>query len=132
MKLSIFKPLLSVLVFSILFFFAHYYILIYLIGQEALSKFYFSVHQIYLFYTISSILIITILIFVRKKNLDIVGYFYLVLTMVKIGIAYFFLHEINQNSTTFLIYEKKSFFASFIIFLAMETLITARLLNKNQ
>ena len=132
MKLALFKPLLSVLVFSILFFFTQYYILIYFIGQEALSDFYFSVQQIYLFYTVSSILIITILIFVRKKNLDIVGYFYLVLTMVKMGIAYFFLHEINQNSTTFLAYEKKSFFVSFIIFLAIETLITIRLLNKNQ
>jgi hypothetical protein len=132
MKLSIFKPLLIVLVFSILFFFAHYYILIYLIGQDALSDFYFSVQQIYLFYTIASILIITTLIFVRKKNLDIVGYFYLILTMVKMGIAYFFLHQINKNPHDFLSYEKKSFFVSFILFLAIETLITIRLLNKNQ
>ncbi len=131
MKLSIFKPLLFVLVFSTLCFFAHYYILIYLIGQDALSDFYFFVEQIYLFFTISSILIITTLIFVRKKNLDIVGYFYLILTMVKMGIAYFFLHQINQHTHDFLSYEKKSFFTSFILFLAIETLITIRLLNKN-
>ena len=72
------------------------------------------------------------MIFVRKKNLDIVGYFYLILTMVKMGIAYFFLHKINQHTHDFLSYEKKSFFVSFILFLAIETLITIRLLNKNQ
>jgi hypothetical protein len=132
MKLSIFKPLLSVLGFSILCFSAHYYILIYLIGQDALSDFYFSVEQIYLFFTISSILIITTLVFVRKKNLDIVGYFYLILTMVKMGVAYFFLHQINKNPHEFLSYEKNSFFLSFILYLAIETLITIRILNKNQ
>lgn len=132
MKLSLFKPLLLVLVFSILFFCFQYYCLVYLIGENALNTFCFSLVEIYLFFTISSILIVTTLIFVRKKNLDIVGYFYLILTMVKMGIAYFFLHQINKHTHDFLSYEKKSFFVSFILFLAIETLITIRLLNKNQ
>ncbi len=132
MKRSIFKPLLSVLGFSILCFFVHYCILIYLIGQEALSNFYFSLRQIYVFFTISSFLIITTLIFVRKRNLDIVGYFYMVLTILKMGVAYFFLHQINKNPHDFLSYEKNSFFLSFILYLAIETLITVRILNKNQ
>lgn len=132
MKLSLFKPLLSVLVFSMLFFCLQYFSLVYLIGESALIHFCFSLLEIYLFFTICSILIITTLIFVRKKNLDIVGYFYLILTMVKMGIAYFFLHQINQHTHDFLSYEKKSFFVTFILFLAIETLITVRLLNKNQ
>jgi hypothetical protein len=132
MKLSLFKPLLLVLVFSMLFFCVQYYSLVYLIGENAINTFCFSLVEIYLFFTISSILIVTTLIFVRKKNLDIVGYFYLILTMVKMGIAYFFLHQINQHTNDFLSYEKKSFFVSFILFLAIETLITIRLLNKNQ
>lgn len=132
MKLTLFKPLLLVLVFSMLFFLVQYYSLVYLIGENALNTFCFSLVEIYLFFTISSILIVTTLIFVRKKNLDIVGYFYLILTMVKMGIAYFFLHQINKNSHEFLSYEKKSFFVSFILFLAIETLITIRILNKKQ
>ena len=132
MKLSLFKPLLLVLVFSMLFFCVQYYSLVYLIGENAINTFCFSLIEIYLFFTISSIIIVTTLIFVQKKNLDIVGYFYLILTMVKMGIAYFFLHQINQHTHDFLSYEKKSFFVSFILFLAIETLITIRLLNKNQ
>ncbi len=132
MKLSMFKPLLLVVVFSILFFCIQYYSLVYLIGESNLNTFRFSIVEIYSFFTICSLLIVTILIFVRKKNLDIVGYFYLILTMVKMAIAYFFLHQINQNPSIFLTYEKKSFFISFILFLAIETLITIRLLNKNQ
>ncbi len=132
MKLSMFKPLLLVVVFSILFFCIQYYSLVYLIGESSLNTFRFSIVEIYSFFTICSLLIVTILIFVRKKNLDIVGYFYLILTMVKMAIAYFFLHQINQNPSIFLTYEKKSFFISFILFLAIETLITIRLLNKNQ
>jgi hypothetical protein len=132
MKRSLFKPLLWVVFFSSLNFSLHYYVLIFLIGENTVANFYYSLFQIYILFTVCSLFIIAGLILVRKRNLDNVGYFYLLLTMIKMGIAYFFLHEINQNSTTFLIYEKKSFFASFIIFLAMETLITARLLNKNQ
>jgi len=132
MKLSLFKPLLLVLVFSTLFFYVQHFSLEYFVGENALNTFRFSLVEIYLFFTICSILIITTLIFVRKKNLDIVGYFYLILTMVKMGFAYFFLHQINQHTHDFLSYEKKNFFVSFILFLAIETLITIRLLNKNQ
>lgn len=130
MKLSNFLSPLMVLIIAIPLFFVHNYSLGILKTQDELSVFSFSTLQLYSFFTICSIIIITILLFVKKKNLDIVGNFFLLLTMIKMGFAYFFLHVIGQKTHLLLSFEKKNFFITFILFLAIETIITIQLLNK--
>ena len=130
MKLSNFLSPLLVLIIAIPLFFVHNYILEVLKTPKELSFFSFSTLQLYCFFSSCSVIIITILLFVKKKNLDIVGNFFLLLTMIKMGFAYVLLHTIGQNTHALLSFEKKNFFITFILFLAIETLITIRLLNK--
>lgn len=130
MKLSNFLSPLLVLIIAIPLFFVHNYILEVLKTPKELSFFSFSTLQLYCFFSVCSVIIITILLFVKKKNLDIVGNFFLLLTMIKMGFAYVLLHIIGQQLHSLLSFEKKNFFITFILFLAIETLITIRLLNK--
>lgn len=132
MNVFLFKPLLSVLFFSILFYAIHYLSLGYYLNEIQQARFYYPVFQIYFLFGSCSLLIIAFLIFVKTKNLDYVGNCFMLLTMLKIGIACVFLYKINHNNHPYLFFEKISFFASFILFLAIETLITVRLLNKKQ
>lgn len=132
MKISQFKPLFLVLLFSVCAFFSHKFILDFLSKDNETEYFYYTTFQIYLYFFICSTILVAALIFVKTKNLDIVGYCFIALTMIKIGIAYFLLFKINSNHHKFLSIEKNSFFITFILFLAMETLITTKILNKKQ
>ena len=130
MKFFNFFLIAFVLILAVPVYFIHNYILELVKNPSELSGFSYSTLQLYSYFTLCSLLIITILIFVKKKNLDIVGYYFLLLTMIKMGFAYFLLHIIGQNTYTLVSFEKKNFFITFIIFLAIETIITIRLLNK--
>lgn len=130
MKRSNFLLPLFVLLLASPLFLIHNYLLGFLKTKEELSFFSYSTLQLYSFFSLCSVIIITILLFVKKKNLDIVGNFFLLLTMIKMGLAYLLLYLIGQNSHQLLSFEKKNFFITFIVFLAIETIITIRLLNK--
>jgi len=131
MKLSDFKPLLLVLVLTVsLCLFNHL-----IISTEFFSSKYvlytFSLQFIYTIFGLFSIVILAILFIINKRNKDIVGLTFLLLTSLKMGICGFIFSEIitsNNKNTT----ERINFFYIFILFLAIETLITIHLLNKKQ
>ncbi|MCB0442939.1 MAG: hypothetical protein KDC50_02715 [Flavobacterium sp.] len=99
--------------------------------KVASQNFYLSIPELYLIYFIFSKIILFVLIQVSKKNFDNVGMTFLVITSVKLAMSYFIVRPI-LNSTTENTLEKANFFFIFILFLAIETLITIRLLNKKQ
>jgi hypothetical protein len=99
--------------------------------KEASQKFYLSIPVLYLIYFIFSKIILFILVQISKKNFDTVGMAFLVITSVKMVVSFFIVRPI-LNSTTENTIEKANFFFIFILFLAIETLITIRLLNKKQ
>ncbi|WP_396149477.1 hypothetical protein [Flavobacterium sp.] len=99
--------------------------------KAAAQNFYWSIPVLYLIYFVFSKIILFLLVQVSRKNFDNVGMTFLVITSVKLAITYFIVRPV-LNSTTENTIEKANFFFIFILFLAIETLITIRLLNKKQ
>lgn len=79
----------------------------------------------------SSFLIVSIIFIVSKRNFDIVGYVFLVLTTVKMAIT-FLLGKPLLSQNEFFAIEKNHFITLFFVFLIIETLLTILLLNKKQ
>jgi hypothetical protein len=68
----------------------------------------------------------------KEKNIDSVGQTFLLLTSIKMIIAFILLHPILQSTNQLMTPEKMNFFFTFAVFLAIETIVTIRILNKNQ
>ncbi|MBK9225193.1 MAG: hypothetical protein IPO23_12295 [Flavobacterium sp.] len=94
------------------------------------AAFHYSLLTLYLFFLICSSVIVFILIKVMKKNIDIVGQTFLLLTSIKMVVAYILLHPILQESNKLVASEKINFYSVFALFLIIETIVTIRILNK--
>jgi hypothetical protein len=124
---SIYKYLL----FIIPVFFIHLVVFQNATLSKAAQDFYYSIPFLYLLYIVFSKIILFVIVKVSEKNFDSTGMTFLVCTSIKMAVSYFILRPILNSSSENTI-EKVNFFAVFILFLAIETLITIRLLNKNQ
>lgn len=118
--------------FSAAAFLVNFFLCEYYISDAVLAKFHFSIPLLYSVFAVFSFLILSILLFVRSRNLDYVGYTYLILTSAKMGIAFFLLKSILNSSAKEVSLEKANFFIVFIYFLAIETVLTIRILNNKQ
>ena len=132
MKFNSVKPLLLVLSLSFLCFVIHK--IFFLVADFSLKEttFKFSLIQIYSFFTIASFLIIAILLIIKKRNFDSVGYTFMGLTTLKIGLSLFLLRPILQSQSLNLKFEKGNFFIIFALFLAIETIVAIQILNNKQ
>jgi len=132
MKKSKYRPILELFFITVLFYLLHKLVFYYNENNFDLVNFHYSIETIYGFFSLCSLLIILILIFVNSKSIDNVGYTFLFLTMFKIACSYILLapilHSGNQNCRI----EKTNFFIIFAVFLATETIVTIRILNNNQ
>ena len=97
--------------------------------KTSYSSFHYSLEALYGIFFFFTIVILTILLLVKKRSLDYVGMSFLLITSVKMGIAFFIARPIIVGVNRNLV-EKINFFVIFIIFLAIETIITIRLLNQ--
>ena len=127
---SKYKPIIEVFFLSIIAFLLHKTILFLLGNQINETDFHYSLLTLYLFFLICSSGIVFILIKVMKKNIDIVGQTFLLLTSIKMVVAYILLHPILQESNKLVASEKINFYTVFALFLAIETIVTIRILNK--
>ena len=130
MNIKSINPLLEV-TFSALFLFVLHKLYFFLLGSET-DTFYFSIEVVYGFFFAASLTIIVILMLIKKKNIDSVGFVFLLITSLKIVISYFLLRKIIINDGQHLQTEKLHFFIVFAVFLAIETVVTIRILNKKQ
>jgi hypothetical protein len=94
-----------------------------------LQGFHFPIEIIYGFFFICSLLIIFILIKVKEKNIDNVGYTFLLVTCIKMALSYVVLSPILNSGNLNLRIEKLNFFVIFALFLTIETVVTVRILN---
>ena len=99
--------------------------------KNATQGFYYSIPFLYLLYSIFSKVILFVIVKVSEKNFDNTGMTFLVCTTIKMAISYFIARPI-LNAPTENTIEQANFFFIFILFLAIVTLITIRLLNKKQ
>lgn len=100
-------------------------------NQGADDTFTYSLVVMYAFFFILSSIILTVLIYIGKKNKEQLGYAFLLLTGVKMGISYILARAIISKGEIAAT-EKVNFFAIFIMFLVIEAYYTARLLNNKQ
>ena len=132
MNLLKFKPIIEVAVISIIAICIHKLLFILFVKPEIENSFYFTPLQLFTFFVLSSFIVVLILIIVKENNIDNVGYTFLLLTFIKMGIAYIFLTKIIENASFNLPKEKINFFITFAVFLTIETTVTIRILNKKQ
>ena len=132
MNLKKYQSLLEVLLVSAAAFFMHQLFFWCFRNDQKTSELYYSLLELYGFFLGCSLGILFLLILVKSKSIDNVGYTFLLLTCIKMAIAYAFLTPVlkieDQNGT----FEKSNFFVVFALFLAIETMATIRILNNKQ
>lgn len=131
MDIKKFRPVLEALLIAIPIYIIHKVIFSFS-TSIAYANFHYSLEQLYGFFGIASLVIVLLLVKIREKNLTIVGYTFLLITSIKMGLSYFVLRPILNISGENHNPEKINFFIIFILFLAIETIITARILNNKQ
>ncbi len=130
MKLNQYKPVLIVSIISIVLFVFHKTILFLVFPNLQQNEFVYSILLLYTFFSFFSILLIFIMLEINKKSTDNVGFTFMFLTSLKMGIAYFFMQPILNSQSISSGFEKINFFFIFILFLLIETTVTIRILNK--
>lgn len=123
------KPFGILLLILFAFYTIHKSILTFTSLKFEVVNFKFSLEQLYLLFSVMTIIIIIILIKVKQKNLDNVGMTFLLITSIKMIICYAIGRSVIIQTTAQHKLEKWSFFTMFIVFLVIETLFTIYLLN---
>lgn len=130
MNLKTYQPIFELLLISTLLYLGHKLFFVFKIINSGNRNFYYPLETIYGFFVSCSFVILFILIQVRKKNIDNVGYVFLALTCIKMAISYGVLAPILKSAQQHASIEKINFFILFFLFLAIETIVTIRILNK--
>nr|WP_315145011.1 hypothetical protein [uncultured Flavobacterium sp.] len=132
MNFKKYKPLIEVTLLSILVYLAHKLVFFLNQNRPNLQGFHFPIEVVYGFFFVCSLLIILILIKVNEKNIDNVGYTFLLVTCIKIALSYSVLSPILNSGNSNVGIEKINFFIIFALFLTIETIVTVRILNIKQ
>lgn len=132
MNLKKYNSLLIVFIAAVLGLVIHKIASNFIIPKEFEDKFIYSIPFLYLLFAVLSAVIVTLLMKVKKTAVDSVGYAFLALTTVKMVIAYALLRPIIHIHLPKTPSEKMNFFVVFIYFLAIETILTIRILNNKQ
>jgi len=132
MNLKKYHSLFIVLLASIIGLIIHKIIFYWFVPGVFESNFVYSIPSLYVFFGVFALLIVFVLRIVKEKSIDNVGYTFLLLTTLKMAVAYAFLQPILAANLAKTPTEKMSFFSIFIYFLAIETIVTIRILNNKQ
>jgi Family of unknown function (DUF6168) len=131
-NLKNYKSIFSILSISILLYLLHKIVFFVFEKKAITDHFYYPLETVYLFFATLSIIIVFILLIVKQKSFDNVGMVFLLITSVKMIVCYLFVMPILQVANANYVTEKINFFVLFILFLAMETVVTIRILNNKQ
>ncbi len=132
MSFKKYQPILEVLLASIVVFIIHELVFLFFDYKKEESGFQYSLPFLYIFFSVCSLIIVFILLKVKSVAINNVGNVFLLVTLIKIGIAYLFLNPILDSSSPHVETEKMNFFIVFAIFLTIETIVTIRILNNKQ
>jgi hypothetical protein len=123
------QPILEVIFLSILIYLMHKLVFFLNENHPKLQGFHFPSELVYGFFFICSLLIILIMITVNEKNIDNVGFTFLLVTFIKMALSFTVLSPILNSGSSNVRIEKINFFIIFALFLTIETIITVRILN---
>lgn len=128
-KIDALKPLLSTFLYALVTYFVHQ-IIFYLFGITKIeTQFQYSNTFLFGLFTFLSMLIIALLLLVKTKYFDSIGYAFMSLTSLKIGLLLFWARPILKSTLAIAKFEKGNFFILFAVFLAIETIVAIRILN---
>lgn len=130
MNLIKYKPLLFLTVLAGIGYVAHKF-LFYFLGIQ-MTSFHYSLETLYLLFFGLSVLVFIVLLKVKERSFDNIGMSFLLGTSVKMIFCYLILKPILQTDSYDNTLEKINFFGMFVLFLAIETVLTIRILNEKQ
>lgn len=128
MSNSPYRPVLEVVVISAIAFTIHWIVLSFWVPDT--SRFEYSLGFLYGFFTVCSLLIVFALVKMSFQNIDSVGYTFMLLTVVKMVLAYVLLYPVLNATHAGVKAEKANFFVIFALFLVIETTVAIRMLNQ--
>ncbi|MCF6131495.1 hypothetical protein [Flavobacterium wongokense] len=126
------NPFLFLIIAAAVGLIAHKVISHFIIPSEFEADFIYSTPLLYGIFGGLSLVIIYLLAKVKETLPNSVGYAFLALTTVKMVMAYALLRPIIAVHLPKTPFEKMNLFAVFIYFLAIETILTIRILNNKQ
>ena len=132
MNFKKYRPILEILLLSMVVYLLHKVVFFLNDNNPKFQNFHFPIEVVDGFFFVCSVIILFILIKVKEKNIDNVGYTFLLVTFIKMGISYAVLSPILHSSNPNVKIEKLNFFVIFALFLTIETIVTARILNNKQ
>ncbi len=132
MKLNQYRPILIISLISVVLFLLHKVVLFLFFPNQLEKDFIYSTPLLYAFFYLFSVILLFILIEINKKDINNVGFTFMLITSIKMAIAYFFMQPILNSQSVYAGLEKINFFAIFILFLIIETTVTIRILNNKQ
>ena len=132
MNLKKYQPILEVLFLSILVYLVHKLFFLLNDNNPKFQNFHFPIETVYGFFFFCSVIILLLLIKVKTKNIDNVGYTFLLVTCIKMAISFTVLSPILHSGNANVRIEKVNFFIIFALFLTIETIVTVRILNNKQ
>ncbi len=90
---------------------------------------YYTVPTLFTFFGLGSLLVLFVQNRVCKKSPEQLGYVFLLVSSLKMVVAYIMLHPVLQQVNSVANLEKINFFGVFVVFLAIDVVLTARLLK---
>lgn len=132
MNLEKFKSVFTLFLLGLLGFIVHKAVFHFFVPMAYEKAFIYSIPLLYVFFFSFSALMILILHKIKQNNIHSVGYAFLAITSLKMIVAYVFLRPILNGNLPKTPTEKMNFFVIFIYFLAIETIVTIRILNNKQ
>lgn len=128
MNLKNYASIFYFLLFSVTLYIVHK-LLFYVLGTTVdSSQFYYNLEFLYAFFAGMGLLIILSLKMVLKSSPDFVGMAFLVATNINLLFSYIMVRPILAKTVGDVKIEKINFFMIFILFLAMEIVMTAKML----
>jgi len=124
-----YRSIFSLLIIAPLLAVINFLILNYLVSAGVYDSFHYSIPVLYSLFTVASVIILLVQIKIKESNPEHIGYVFLLATSVKMGLCYALLYPILKQHTESLRFEKINFFIIFILFLAIEVVLTSRMLN---
>lgn len=123
------RPLFTIILFSLIGLGINKLIFYFFVPETYGESLVYPLPLLHAFFGIFSVIIIAVLHKIRQKNINNVGYTFLLLTSLKMVLAYLFLRPVLALDLPQTPTEKMNFFIVFLYFLAVETIVTIRILN---
>jgi hypothetical protein len=131
MNLKTYASVLYFLLFSVTLYIIHKLIFNFYGIELKADQFYYSLEFLYAFFTGMGVLIILALIMVFQNFQEFVGIAFLAVTTINMLFSYIVVRPILAKTTENIKVEKVNFFVIFLLFLVIEMVLTAKMLNNS-